>query len=191
MSHALKAFASDLLSTIAFVTLFALTGNALLATLVGMGVGAAQIGIEKWRGKRIEAMQWLSLVLVIVFGSATLLTQDSRFIMVKPTLINFAVGAVMLKRGWLDRYLPERVHALVPASVITASGYAWAGLEFALGIANLAVALLLGFKIWAYFASAVPLSAQLAAFGLQYVVFRMIAIRKSRRAGSEALSPAK
>lgn len=181
MKMALKAFLNDLLSTIFFLGLFALTRNALLATSVAIAAGVLQIAFEKWRGRPIEAMQWLSMVLVIVFGSAALLTHDNRFIMAKPTLINFAIGAVMLKRGWLDRYLPEIVHAMVPKGVIIGSGYAWSGLMFVLGVVNFAVALALGFKTWAIFTSIVPLAAQLTGFGLQYLTFRAIIVRKFRK----------
>jgi Intracellular septation protein A len=52
-------------------------------------------------GRRVEPMQ------VVVLGGATMLTQSPRFIMVKPTIVHFAVAAVMLRRGWMLRYLPE------------------------------------------------------------------------------------
>jgi intracellular septation protein len=182
MKHALKHFLEDLLSTIVFVGLFALTDNALLTTAIAVGVGVAQIAFEKWRGRPVETMQWLSLMLVIVFGGAALVTHDNRFIMVKPTLIQFAVGAVMLKRGWLDRYMPDIVHDMVPRSVVVASGYAWAGLFFAVGIANLVVALECDRATWLLFLSVVPLAAKFAGFGVQYLTFRTIIRRKFRRA---------
>lgn len=182
MNKALKTFMSDLLSTLVFLALFALTGNALLTTAVSIGVGIAQIAIEKWRGRPVEAMQWLSMGLVLVFGGAALLTHDSRFIMVKPTLIHFAVGAVMLKPGWLDRYLPEIAHANVPRKVIVASGFVWAAMMFLMGIANLAVAMTCTVATWALFNSAVPLALNFAGFGLQYAVFRIIVVRKRRAA---------
>ena len=68
--------------------------------------GFAQIAYLKLRRSPIDAMQWMSLGLVVVFGGASLLTHDPRFIMFKPTLIYVAIGAVMLKRGWMTRYMP-------------------------------------------------------------------------------------
>src|SRR5271165_1485652 len=44
--------------------------------------GVVQIGFEKLRGRPVETMQWLSMAVVIVFGGASLLTQDNRFIMI-------------------------------------------------------------------------------------------------------------
>ena len=48
-------------------------------------------------------MQWMSLGLIVVLGSATMLTQSPRFIMIKPTIVHFAVAAAMLRRGWMLR----------------------------------------------------------------------------------------
>ena len=59
-------------------------------------------------GRPIDAMQWLALGLVAVLGAATLITQNGRFIMAKPTAIHWAIGTVMLRRGWMARYLPPR-----------------------------------------------------------------------------------
>ena len=71
--------------------------------------------------------------------------------MVKPTIIAFAISAVMLQKGWLDRYLPQEAHDHLPRSLIIASGYAWSGLIFALGVANFVVAMTYGFKVWAWY----------------------------------------
>jgi intracellular septation protein len=190
MKEALKTLFSDLLSTIVFLVVFAVTGSALETTAISIGVGIFQIVIEKLRRRPVAAMQWLSMGLVLVFGGASLITHDSRFIMIKPTLIHFAVGAVMLKRGWLDRYLPEAVHRLVPQSVIIGSGYAWALSMFALGIANVPLALYYDTKTWALFNSVAPLALEFGGFGLQYVLFRTIVHRALRRAAPGGLVPA-
>ena len=182
MKNALKELFSDLLSTIVFVVLFAITGSAAFTMGVAIAVGVVQIGFEKWRGRKVEVMQWLSLGLVVVFGGASFITHDSRFIMVKPTLIHFAVGAVMLKRGWLDRYLPEIVHRMVPKPIIIGSGYVWAGMMFGLGIANFVLALTTSRANWALFNTVAPLVLEFGGFGLQYLAFRTIIIRKMRRA---------
>ena len=59
--------------------------------------------------------------------------------MLKPSVIYCIVGAVMLKRGWMNRYLPER--AAPVADVATTFGYVWAGLMFASAALNIALAL--------------------------------------------------
>ena len=58
--------------------------------------------------------------------------------------------------------------------------YVWSALIFALGFANLFVALALGPKIWAWYTSIVPLSAQLGLFLVQYTSLRIMVRRNIR-----------
>lgn len=184
MMTALKAFVSDLLSTIVFLIVFASTGDAALAVGISIAVGVLQVAVEKARRRPVAAMQWASLALVLVFGGAALLTHDTRFVMVKPTLINFAIAAVMLQKGWLDRYLPQQAHDHLPRGLIIASGYVWSGLLFALGIANFVIAMTCSFKVWAWYTGIVPTSVEIAAFGLQYLAFRFVGVRHARRSAA-------
>jgi intracellular septation protein len=67
-------------------------------------------------------MQWGSLALVIVLGGATITTRDGHFIMIKPSIIHFAVAAIMLRRGWMGRYLPRIATDNLPESIIVGAG---------------------------------------------------------------------
>jgi intracellular septation protein len=180
MKHGLLNLLNDLLSTIVFVAISLLTGNDALAIELGIAAGVVQFLWALRRGTKIDAMQWLSLVLVLVFGGLALVTHDKRFMMVKPSLIYFAVGAVMLKRGWMDRYVPQIVHDNLSPGTIVFAGYAWAALMFATALGNLVVMWLCDFKTWALYISVVPLAAKIAAFAAQYLIFRMLVTRKIR-----------
>ena len=103
-----KLLLLDMASTFFFLVLYLLTKNITLAVVLGMALGTAQIGWQFARKKPIDTMQWMSLFLVVGSGAATLLTKDPRFVMVKPSLIYVVVGVVMLKPGWINRYLPPR-----------------------------------------------------------------------------------
>lgn len=183
--QAFKPLAVDFLSTIFFVALYAITGDIYLATALGIAAGIVQIAFMKWRGKSVGTMQWASLVLVIVLGSATLLLHDPRFVMLKPSIAMFAIGCVMLKSNWMGRYLPPIVTDNLGSSVTIIWGYVWAGLMFVLAGANLAVALTMGPKAWAWFAGVVPISAQLGLFVIQYLAIRL-AVGRAIRARAEA-----
>jgi intracellular septation protein A len=124
MRTALQQLLSDFLSAIVFLAVYALSDSVTLATATAVGVGIAQLAVMKLMGRPIDAMQWLALGLVLVAGVATLVTQDSRFIMVKPTVIHWAIGAVMLRRGWMTRYLPPIARDNLPMSVMVKAGYA-------------------------------------------------------------------
>jgi intracellular septation protein len=125
-------------------------------------------------------MQWLSLGLVIALGAVALVTNDPRFMMAKPSLIHFAIGAVMLRPGWMDRYLPPIVKDNLPQQIIVLTGYAWAGLMFALGLANLYVAANYSPVVWGYFLSIGATGAKIVAFFAQYAVFQILVRRRLR-----------
>src|SRR5258707_13177026 len=97
-------------------------------------------------------MTYASLGLVIVLGTVTILTRDPRFVLAKPAIAHFAIGTIMLKRGWMLRYMPQIVVDTIP-EYITAAGYAWAALMFALGAGTIAVATTGDIKLWAFYVS--------------------------------------
>lgn len=185
MQTALRQLLSDFLSAIVFLVVYGLSDNIYLATAAAVGVAAAQVVIMKVRGRPIDAMQWLVLGLVLVLGAATFITSDSRFIMVKPSVIHCAVGAVMLRRGWMIRYLPPIARDNLPESVMVAAGYAWAALMFVLGLVNLIIATGFSFRVWAWFITFGAIGAKVAAFLIQYAVFRTIIGRKLRAAAQQ------
>jgi intracellular septation protein A len=182
MKQALFHLFSDLLSAILFFLVYLVTGNIIAAAAVGIAVGIAQLAGMKLAGRKIEPMQWMILGLVLVLGTATILTQSPRFMMVKPSIAHFAVAAVMLRRGWMIRYLPEIVTQNLPESVPIAAGYAWAALLAAIGIANLGFAAYGDIALWAWFISVGAIGAKVAAFALQYIVFRLMVRRRLAQA---------
>src|ERR1700710_593102 len=116
---------TDFLSTIVFLVLYLTTGNVVLATSVAIAGAVAQVVYSRLKGQALAFTTYASLALVIVLGGATLLTNDPRFVLAKPSVAHFAIGAIMLKRGWLLRYMPAIVTEKAPDYVTTA-GYAWA-----------------------------------------------------------------
>jgi intracellular septation protein len=180
MQTALRQLAEDFLSAFVFLGLYLATGNLPLAVGIATAIGVGQLALAKWRGRQPEAMQWLSLGLVIALGAVTLMTNDPRFMMAKPSLIHFAIGAVMLRPGWMDRYLPPIVKDNLPQQIIVLTGYAWAGLMFALGLANLYVAANYSPIVWGYFLSIGATGAKIVAFFAQYLVFQILVRRRLR-----------
>jgi len=174
----------DLLSTVIFVVVFSATNNIYAATGAGIAIGIAQVLYLKFRARSIDLMQWMSLGLVVVFGGATLLTHNPHFVMVKPTLIYIAVGIVMLKRGWMKRYIPP-VATEDGDDLILAFGYVWAGLMFFTAAANLVLALG-DTKLWIAFLAIFPAGSKIVLFFVQYAVMRVVITGRRRR---KAMSP--
>jgi intracellular septation protein len=170
---------TDFLSTIVFLVVYLTTDNVVLATSVAIAGAVAQVVYSRVKGKPLGFMTYASLALVIVLGSATLLTNDPRFVLAKPSIAHFAIGAIMLKRGWMLRYVPPLVAEVIP-EYVTIAGYAWAALMFALGLGTIAVAATGDLKLWAFYVSVVLIGAKLTAFAVQYVAFRILVTNRIR-----------
>jgi intracellular septation protein A len=106
----------------------------------------------------------------VVFGTLGILTNDPRFLMAKPTIIYLAVGAVMLKRGWMLRYLPP-IAGEHGKPLMIMFGYVWAGLMGLTALANLLVAVAYP-SAWPAFIAVVPLASKVALFAVQYTIIR-------------------
>ena len=176
---------TDFLSTIVFVAIYWVTGNVVLATGVAIAGAVVQVIHAHIKGLQLGFMTYASLALVIVLGSATLLTDDPRFVLAKPAIVHFAIGVIMLKRGWMLRYVPPIVTQTIP-EYVTFAGYAWAALMFALGAGTIAVALTGDMKLWTIYVSVVAIGAKVAAFAVQYIGFRILVTNRLRAShGSE------
>ena len=179
MSDVFKRLGTDFLSTIIFLCVYLATDNIVLATSVAIAGAIGQVIYSRVKGRPLNFMTWASLALVIVLGTATLLSQDPRFVMAKPAIAHFAIGTIMLKRGWMLRYMPSIAVETIP-DAINFAGYAWAALMFALGAGTVAVATTGDLKLWAIYVSVVAVGAKVLAFALQYIVFRVLVINRIR-----------
>jgi intracellular septation protein len=177
--HAGKLLLLDLASTLFFLVLYLLTHNITVSVVLGMALGVAQIGWQFVRKKPIDTMQWMSLLLVLGSGAATLITNDPRFVMFKPTVIYTIVGVVMLKPGWMNRYLPPVAMEVVP-DVAVVFGFIWSGLMFFSAALNVIVALNFSVVTWASFMSIYGIVSKLSLFAIGYATMRSVGVRRRR-----------
>jgi intracellular septation protein len=185
MKDVFARLATDFLSTIVFLVVYFATDNIVLATGVAIAGAIAQVIYARIKGNELGYMTWASLGLVIVLGSATILTNDPRFVLAKPAIAHFAIGTIMLKRGWMLRYMPPIVAETIP-EYVTFAGFGWAALMFALGCGTIAIAMTGDLKLWTFYVSVVLVGAKIAAFAIQYVVFRLAVTSRIRAARSVA-----
>jgi intracellular septation protein len=170
----------DMAATSLFLVLFLLTHNLALSVLLGMALCIAQIGWQLARRKPIDTMQWMSLFLVLGAGTVTLITADPRFVMIKPSVIYIIVGVVMLRRGWMNRYLPPIAIELVP-DIAVIFGYAWSGLMFFSAALNLIVAFNFSVVTWSATMSIYGIVSKAAMFLIGYTVMRAVGRARYRR----------
>ena len=176
---------TDFLSTIIFLVTYVATDNIVLATSVAIAGAIGQVIYASIRGRPLHFMTWASLALVIVLGGATILTRDPRFVLAKPAIAHFTIGAIMLKRGWMLRYMPPIAVETIP-NYITFAGYAWAGLMFVLGAGTIAIAASGDLRLWVLYVSVVAVGAKILAFAVQYTGFRILIINRIRASQSVA-----
>ncbi len=80
------------------------TWGIMAATGVAIAATALQIGYLWRKNGFVEPMQWVSLGVIVVFGGATLLTQDETFIKWKPTVLYWLMGSAL----WVGFYVFKR-----------------------------------------------------------------------------------
>ena len=170
----------DMAATLFFLVLYLLTHNVALSVMLGMALGIAQIGWRLARRMPIDTMQWMSLFLVLAAGTVTLITDDPRFVMIKPSVIYIIVGVVMLKRGWINRYPPPIAIELVP-DIAVILGYAWSGLMFFSAALNLIVAFNFSVRTWSVTMSIYGIASKAVMFLIGYTAMRTIAVARYRR----------
>lgn len=174
-----KFLALDMASTIFFLVVYATTKSIPISVALGVALGIGQIVWEVARKRPIETMQWMSLFLVLASGTAALLTNDARFVIYKASVIYVIVGVVMLKPGWMNRYLPAVAIEVVP-DIAFIFGFIWAALMFVSAVVNLWVATHYSFLVWTAFMSAYALSTKIGLFLIQYGTMRFIGVRRRR-----------
>ena len=125
--------------------IFVATGVAIAATVV-------QIGWVLARRRRVTGMQWMSLVIIVLFGGATLILRDETFIKWKPTVLYGLAGVAFLGGLAFRTNLVKAVMAEgleLPERVWTQLAVAW-GLFFLFQAAlNLWVAYHFSTATWA------------------------------------------
>ena len=104
--------------------------------------------LEKRNDKRL---MWMTLA-VLVFGTATLILKDQRFIQWKPTVFNWVLAAVFLgsqfigKRTVLERVLGSQLS--LPQTIWTRLNVLWIGNFALVGAVNLFVAYRFEEAVW-------------------------------------------
>src|SRR2546425_11806907 len=82
----------DLFPVVLFFVAFKLF-DIYTATAVAIAATFLQIGWLKWKRRKVDTMMWISLVIIVVFGGATLALHDEAFIKWKPTVLYWLLGA--------------------------------------------------------------------------------------------------
>jgi len=88
-------FLFDLFPVILFFVAFKIKG-IFVATAVAIIASVLQISWMLVRRKKVEPMMWAGLVIISVFGGATLILHNETFIKWKPSILYWLLGSLML-----------------------------------------------------------------------------------------------
>jgi len=194
--HSARYLAADMASMILFVVVLEIAhslfhielGTAtLIAVAAGMALGVCQIAWHLLRKETVDAMQWLSVSLVILGGAATFMTKDPRFVMMKPSVIHVIIGVFMLKPGWMNRYLPQVAQLIVP-DVAVVFGFVWGAMMLFTAVLNVVIAMRFDALAWAKIMSLWGTGSLIGLFLIQFAVMRLIGRRRLAR-GEVVLPP--
>jgi intracellular septation protein len=124
------------------------------ATAVAIGATVVQIGYVLVRGRKVTNMQWMGLVIIGLFGGATLVLQDETFIKWKPTVLYWLAGVVFLgalafKTNLVKAVMGEGI--ALPEPIWTKLAIAWGVFFIFKGSLNLWVAYNFSTDTWVNF----------------------------------------
>jgi len=127
----------------------------MLATAVAIIATVAQIAYLLLRGRKVDNMLWVSLVIITLFGGATIYFHNETFIKWKPSVLYWCFGTALLASQLLFgknliRVMMEKQIAL-PDSVWQRLCLAWAAFFGIMGLVNLYVAYNFSTAIWVDF----------------------------------------
>jgi intracellular septation protein len=151
-----SAMVSSLLGALgAGASISAEQGPILLATAVAIVATICQVGWLLLRKRKVDAMLWISLAIIVVMGGATLLLRDPTFIKWKPTVLYWAFAVVLLGADLLlsknmIRSMMQGQMSL-PDVVWTRLNLSWVLFFAVMGVANLYVAYNYSESTWVNF----------------------------------------
>ncbi len=127
----------------------------LLATLVVIVATTLQIGVLLTRRRKVDMMLWITFVLVVVLGGATVWFHNATFIKWKPSVLYWAMGLsfwisqALFSKNLLQTLIGQQLE--LPATVWQRLNFAWIAFFGLMGLLNLYVAYSFSTSIWASF----------------------------------------
>jgi intracellular septation protein len=127
----------------------------MLATVVVIIATLAQVAWLKFRGKKVDLMLWVSLVLVVVLGGLTLWFHSETFIKWKPSGLYWAMGlSFWISQAFFGRSLLRMMlgdQLQLPDGVWRRLNFAWIAFFAMMGLLNLWVAYSFDTATWVNF----------------------------------------
>lgn len=147
-------FLFDLFPVVLFFLAFKVY-DIFVATAVAMAAAVLQIGWLWFRRHQVDKMMWINLAVIVVFGGATLVSQDETFIKWKPTVLYWLIATVLLisnqffSKNLIQAMLEKQM--TLPFFVWNKLNLGWIGFFMSMGCINIYVAFNFPIDTWVTF----------------------------------------
>jgi intracellular septation protein len=144
-----------------------------IATAVVMIATVIQIAYAWFKHRKIETMQWVTLVLVVVMGGATLYLQDEQFIKWKFSIIEWLFGLAFLgsqffgKKTFIEKMMSANL--TMPAFAWKRLNLSWASFFIGVGCLNVYVMYHYSTDDWVAFKTFVAPALMVVFMGVQMI----------------------
>ena len=124
------------------------TAAAIVASLI-------QVSVMRLMFKKVERMHLVTLFIILILGGATLLLHDKRYIMWKPTIVNWAFGVVFFAsqfiggKNIIQRMMEKNFSAA--DRIWSVLNLSWVCYFMLMGVINLIVAYNFSEQTWVNF----------------------------------------
>ncbi|WP_297324537.1 septation protein A [Nitrosomonas sp.] len=147
-------FLFDLFPVILFFVAFKVY-DIFVATAVAIAAAIVQIGWLWFRHRHVDKMMWSNLAIIVIFGGATLVSQDETFIKWKPTVLYWLIATALLvsnlifRKNLIQAMLEKQM--VLPSIVWNKLNLSWIGFFLSMGCINLYVAFGFSVDTWVTF----------------------------------------
>jgi intracellular septation protein len=144
----------DFFPIVLFFVAFKIAG-IYVATGVAIAATIAQIAWLRYSTGKIEPMQWVSLVVIVLFGGATIVAQNDTFIKWKPTVLYWlmagalAAGQLFFRKNLLKSLMGSQLE--LPDAAWRVTNWSWVAFFSVMGVVNLWVAYHFDTNTWVNF----------------------------------------
>lgn len=127
-------------------------GPILLATALSICASLLQVSYLLIRRKKVDPMLWISFIVILGFGGATIYFHSDTFVKWKPTVISwcyaiaFALGQFVFNKNLIKTAMSSQIQ--LPEPVWAKLSIAWIGYFILLGLLNLYVAFNFSQSVW-------------------------------------------
>ncbi len=117
---------------------------------------ALQILYFQLRDKHVKPMYWITFVIILLFGGATILFHDAMFLKWKVSIVNWAMGVAFLgshlfKRCLLEIFVAQPEQHRFPTGALRKLNFIWALFFLVIGTLNIYIAYHYSTSVWVDF----------------------------------------